>query len=505
MVQTLVEVIEEFDPTKDYGIEIRKQYRMCLSVLKKGEKINPNEFIQNHLNKFTHGTKSFKTNREAVYHAFWIGKKIGILKSLPQEESGVYISFDDFCNLDSVSYFIDQLRESRYRNVTPGKGTGTRDAYAYRLWRFDRWLHGKTFSFNKEVMVGNNSYERTIENVTLEGVEHLLRLFQQPFKTESDFIKVVKKYLLDPMHAKKRAKTMKVDYNAIKSYFEKNDSPLNFRFDYNARYKTTNGEDEQPSLSLEDLINLLTVGKPSLVQKAVFLCKLHRGLDTSTMTDRFNFQTWSQLVKFFGTSDYKQWDLSKCPAPVVLTRMKTDYTHTGFLDRDAIEAIQKYLDYREYKTQSDMKEGEPLFLNDRNEPITRDWVNFSLRKLAKNAGLNKILQGYLVNKYQVNAHEFRDLLKSTLLDSGVRPDLADHFIGHKPKDSYEKQAILYPESMRKEYSKASKRLNLFSNLSSFIRGAESIDEMKEVIITLESDMAKISKRLEWAEKTRRKN
>ncbi|SMH71161.1 hypothetical protein [Candidatus Nitrosotalea okcheonensis] len=52
---------------------------------------------------------------------------------------------------------------------------------------------------------------------------------------------------------------------------------MHFRFDYNARYKTTNGEDEQASLSLEDMVNLLTVGKPSLMQKAVFLCKLHRG------------------------------------------------------------------------------------------------------------------------------------------------------------------------------------------------------------------------------------
>lgn len=35
MIQTLVEVIDEFNPEKDYGIEIRKQYGMCLSVLKK--------------------------------------------------------------------------------------------------------------------------------------------------------------------------------------------------------------------------------------------------------------------------------------------------------------------------------------------------------------------------------------------------------------------------------------------------------------------------------------
>lgn len=486
----------------DYGIKIRKQYAKCLSVLREGEKINPNEFIQKNLNKFTLGNKPFGANRAVVYHAFTLGKKIGVLKSLPQEASGLHISFENFCNLETVSYFVDQLRESRYRNIEPPKGTGTRHAYAYRLWQFDLWLHGKTFEFNREVSVGNNTFQRTIENVTLNGVEQLLKLYQQPYKLEQDFVRVVKKYLLDPIHAKKRAKTIKVDYNAIKSYFEKNDSPLHFRFDYNARYRVSNGEDEQSSLSLEDVLNLLTVGKPTLVQKAVFLCKLHRGLDTSTLIDRFNFQAWNQLVKCFGTSNYKDWDLSKCPVPITLTRMKTDYTHTGFLDLDAIGAIRAYLAYREHKTRSEMRDGQPLFLNERNEPITKDWVNFTLRRLAKNAGLNKILPGYMVTRYRINSHEFRDLLKSTLLDCRVRADLAEHFIGHKPRDSYEKQSILYPESMRKEYSKASKRLNVFSNLSSFIRGAESMEEMQGKISALETNLAKVTKRLEWAEKTR---
>lgn len=62
---------------------------------------------------------------------------------------------------------------------------------------------------------------------------------------------------------------MKIDYNAIKSYFEKNDSPLHFRFDYNARYRVTNGEDEQPSLSLEDFLSLMTLCRPNLGTKVI--------------------------------------------------------------------------------------------------------------------------------------------------------------------------------------------------------------------------------------------
>ena len=74
--------------------------------------------------------------------------------------------------------------------------------------------------------------------------------------------------------------------------------------------------------------------------------------------------------------------------------------------------------------------------------------------------------------------EMRDLLKSTLIDSDVRYDLADHFIGHKPKDSYEKQDILYPETLRSEYSKASKRLNVFTNFTSFVKGFENTKELQ---------------------------
>lgn len=498
MVQHFLKVVQAFDPDKDYEIKIRLQYVKCLSVLKKGETINPRKFIEENQDKFTKGKRSFKSNSQLVYHAFWYGKKIGMLKELSHEDSGVPISYENFCKLESVSYFISQLRKSRYRNVDPGKATGTRHAYAYRLWSFNNWLHGKTFEFTHEIQIKKDTYKRGTESIQLNGVEDLLKLYQQPFKLDAEFAKIVKMYLMDPKHKSKRAKTIKVDCNAIRSYFEKNDTPLVFKFNYNASYLSTSGEDEQSSLSLNDLMSLLTVGKPSLVQKAVFLCKLHRGLDSSTLIDRFNFQAWEQMVKHFGTTSYKNWDLSKCPVPIMLTRMKTDYTHTGFLDLDAVETIQKYLDFRHERTQSDMKNGDALFLNDKNEPIKLTWINFSLRKLAKNAGLEKILPGYKQNRYKINPHEFRDLLKSTLLDCGVRPDLAEHFIGHKPKDSYEKQALLYPESLKKEYSKASKRLNVFSNFSNFVKGAQDMDEMRD-------EIAKMKKRIGWSDKARRKN
>ena len=47
--------------------------------------------------------------------------------------------------------------------------------------------------------------------------------------------------------------------------------------------------------------------------------------------------------------------------------------------------------------------------------------------------------------YKIHSHEVRDLLKSTLIVSGCAQYVAEHVLGHAPRDSYEKQASLYPE------------------------------------------------------------
>lgn len=490
-------VQEEFNPTKDYGIKIRKQYAECLASLKKDERINPHEFIKTNLDKFTSKPQPFVTNRTLVYHSFTLGKKIGMLKPLSRTESGYSISFSDFCRLETVSYFMSQLRSSRFKNLAQ-KGIGsTAESYAYRLWNFDQWLHGKTFEITASEQSGKDLFRRTKTTVLLNGVEHFLELYKDPYKIESEFVKIVKGYLLDPIHRGKRQKTIKIDYVAIKSYFEKNDYPLNLRIDLRNQYRVTNGEDEQPSLSLEDVMKILTVGRPTIAQKSVFLCKLHRGLDNSTLVDRFNFQVLEQLVRYFETEDHSEWDLKKCPVPIQLTRMKTDYTHTGFLDRDAIMTIQEYLEFRRKKIGREIKAGEPLFVNAKNQPITEIWIRTSLRKLLKNAALDKKLGGYLQVRYKINPHEFRDLLKSTLIECGTRYDVADHCIGHKPKDSYEKQISLYSESARLEYAKASHKLNIFTSISSLFKRSDTITELERENNMLKAELARQGQAIEF--------
>jgi hypothetical protein len=235
-------------------------------------------------------------------------------------------------------------------------------------------------------------------------------------------------------------------------------------------------------MTLEDILKMLTVGKPSIMEKAVVLCKFHRGLDNSTFADRFNFETWPQLVEWFGTEEYQRWDAEKCPVPIKLTRIKTGYTHRGFLELDAITAIQDYLEYRYKKTGSIMKTGAPLFINTKDNAITEMWISRLIPKLAVKSGIQKELKSYkIIRRNEKSSHELRDTLKSTLIVSGVVDWVCQMAIGHKVSDSYETQDRLFPQTARTEYAKASKKINILSNISHNMKGGEMEQSLKEQI------------------------
>ena len=122
------------------------------------------------------------------------------------------------------------------------------------------------------------------EEVTLEGVEHLLRLYREPRGSDSsEFSRIIKTFLLDEMHRGKKPGTMAGFRAAILAYFDRNDSPINIRFDPAARYDPAESGSE---MSLEDVFQMLTLGRPTVLGAAVVLAKLHRGLDSSTLADQ---------------------------------------------------------------------------------------------------------------------------------------------------------------------------------------------------------------------------
>lgn len=499
------QVLKKFDSKKDYGFDIRPQYAKCLGVMKKGDTLNSNDFAKAHKDEFTTRRNTLEATLAVVHKAISIGKRIGMLKEVPNDS--VPILYNDFCNLETISYFRSQLRGSNRKNTKSGTN-GTKDTYTRHLHYFNNWIFGKPLEYTKEVQLGNDSYKKEKKKITLKGVEHLLKIYSESHYDKKPFVKLIKSYFLDPDVMSKSKSLRNNAFFAINEYFKKNDEPIGLSFDPNAGIQLDDA-DAEPLMTLDEFLKILTIGKPNLTERAVFLCKFHRGLDSSTLVDRFNFEVWSQLVEAFETENYEKWDLRKCPILIGLSRVKTNVSHYGFLDRDSVSAIIDYLKYRKKITGKEMSDKEPLFLNNFQNPIGEGWITDSFTRMRKNAGLDEIINQKQVasgarKKYRITAHETRDLLKSVLIDSDVRYDLAEEFIGHKTGDSYEKQMKLFTATLRKEYIKASGRLNVFSKFQEISKGVSTEDEMRQKLKEMELKMQKMDKRISRTNRLRKK-
>ena len=465
-------VKEEFDAGRDYGVPVRGAAAGRLSLLRGGARVSAGDLA---------GMAG--TCRDTAYRTLDLGVRLGLLEEIPPEPS----EFEVFCRRDTVAYFAGQLRGSKHKHEgTNAAGKSTRDTYLRKLCEFDRWLAGRRIAFERHVRSDADTIRVVTEEAELGGVEDLLGAYQESRGADPAFHKVIKTFLYDDIHAGKKPGTMSIYHSAITAYFERNDSPISLRFDPSTKYD--GAEDGAIEMTLEDLMKMLTVGRPNLMEKAVMLSKFHRGLDNSTFADRFNFEAYPQIIKWFGTKDHARWDAAaKCPVPVKLTRIKTSYPHTGYLDVDAVDAIREWLAARERMTGAPLMAGEPMFIKTSRKGVTDVWISRLVRRLAAKAGLLERLADYKATvRYRLNSHEMRDLLKSTLIDSGCRTDVADHVIGHKPKDSYEKQNRLYPESMRSEYAKASSRINMFSNISRSMGGDREKEDLKRQVADLKT-------------------
>lgn len=441
------------------------------SVLKPGQTISSKFLFEQHKEKLLSLYRNENTIQTDISRAIKNAREEGLL----QRHDDLQIP-EWFTQLQTVSYWQSQLRGNKQKNNL-NTVNSTKHQYLYHLWNFNKWLSNNTFSMNLMFSVGENRFEQKTETRQFKNIEELFELGEQPFAVQKNTIRIIKQYLLDGIHKHKKASYLDIIKYSIASYFTKNEQHMIIPFDS----KVTNNFDVEcdQSMSLSELMEFLTTGRPSITEKALFLCKFHRGLDVSTLVDRFNYEAWEQIVKWFGSEDHNSWDLEKCPVPISLTRIKTDYKHVGFLERDSIDMLQKYLEYRKSKTGVNMQNGLPLFLNKFKKPINTMWVIHRFSVLAKRSGIQKYTKDQYGKKFfKVDSHELRDLLKSTLIDSGCRIDVAGHVIGHKPKDSYEKQSTLYPETLRKEYAKASKRLNIFTKFSNVVSGKDDSDELK---------------------------
>ncbi len=80
--------------------------------------------------------------------------------------------------------------------------------------------------------------------------------------------------------------------------------------------------DEMP-MTLDDLYKTIRNGNPGIMMRTIMIVKFQSGMDSSTLADRFNFEGYGQLVRYFKTKDHSMWDIDMCPVPIKLVRVKT--------------------------------------------------------------------------------------------------------------------------------------------------------------------------------------
>jgi len=495
-MQKQYQVLELYNPQKDYGKKVQTRFCKVLSLLVPGTIVTQDELVQTWNKEFKKSQTKDSNTIWLVSRAFRLGKSIGILK----EREDLRLPYEEFCKLESVSYYAKQLRGSKIKNLQRRNKYeySTRIQYLYKLWDFNNYLHGKTFDFTTHIPQAEKGvYKKEKRPVKLDTIEDLLNLHRESRETEFEISKIIVNYLLDTQHhGTVGSGYVKSKRSAINGYFEKNGSTLKVTVDPGVSYNDE--EISQGLLSLSDIYKMLST-RVSLLEKGVVLCKFHRGLDNQTFVDRFNFEAWQQLVDYFGTENYSKWDTTKCPVPIKIIRIKTNFEHIGFLDVDAIEVLKDYLAYRQEQTKGPMIEGQAIFLNQYRDPISELWLGRLVPRLATNAGIqNK----FMINgkpRNQKTSHETRDLLKSTLVTSGAKQYVCELAIGHKP-DSYEKNSILYPEEMRLEFMKASSKINIFSKITNYLKGNKEIEIMQEQVDSMNKLNNEFSKKAASSQK-----
>ncbi len=202
--------------------------------------------------------------------------------------------------------------------------------------------------------------------------------------------------------------------------------------------------------------------------RAIILATLQGGMDDSTFAEAFNYLSFPQLAKHFGSEDWKTWDVSKCPVKLILVRPKSEYRFYTFLDIDATEALKQWLDIRPGSririhvpdNPSLLPMSDPIFLTRDGLPINASSITNIYREVGKRAGLN-VSNGAKVEqfrgariRYPFHSHEVRDTLVTLARSCHADVSVAQFVTGHNIDDlGYDKSAWNDASYFRSEYIK----------------------------------------------------
>ena len=354
-----------------------------------------------------------------------------------------YDDVEPLLSKESVRIWQGNLKEG------PGRKTAL-----YHFARFMRWRRNNRLESDPEVLM-----RECMEGTNKTLVEHLKQL-QEYCKTDPDF-------------DGDRPSTRKRVYRSIRGFYSANFVPLP-----KAELKVKNDRESssyvKQDVTAREFLNMvkkiLVSVKLSVRDRSVILTALQGGLDDSTLVEVFNIVAYPQLVKAFGTENFREWDASsKCPIRIILNRPKTDYSYYTFQDVDAIDAMKEWLEVRERehgpitihppRRAGELPFSDPIYVNQSGRPVRPADVWRVFNDVGKRAGINvqtetpeKTPFKGARTRYPFHSHEVRDVMV-TLARGNVDPAIPKFLTGHSiDKLGYDKSPWNNPEHFRSQYA-----------------------------------------------------
>ena len=305
------------------------------------------------------------------------------------------------------------------------KSEATRKAYDHIIYHYFQWLK---------------------EKKGITSAKQLLDQYRELKKENREYehIDLAKEFLLNGKLALQSRIYRNQNWRTIRSFYQFNRCPLpKEKIDLGITEtdeKRLREKQRLEVMTLEDVKKL--VFRAKVRDRAILLVLLQSGMRVGELCDQFNTDEAQSVLK--------QLKENKCPIKINLIASREIHPqYFTFIGRDAIDALKEYLNVR-----GEVKDGEPIFITQRNEPIQGKVIDNQVQVLKRQTGL--------VNK-DFTPHTLRDIFRTEASHQGMKPEIAEFFIGHALDQlGYNRLDEMYPQDFETEYSKVEPALNIVS-------------------------------------------
>jgi len=291
------------------------------------------------------------------------------------------------------------------------------------------------------------------------------------------------------INEKKAKKTATLYFTAVRSFYKWNGFPLTVKTP-----KAAPKKENRKAVITPEIVKKLVNHAPTLRDRAIILFLFQGGFDVSTLCS-LNY------------GDVKgELGAGKTPMMIYVVRGKEEVEYFTFVGRDAVEALNAYLNDRKVKGEK-LEYDTPLFIKDKAKRRKRERINphhiqNMLRETAIKAGLitKDVMDKVDFNPYR--PHALRAAFSSILRLNGFDPMLVEFMMGHSiPYNGA--YLIPPPEEVRGKYAEVEAQLSISTAVKDVSEIEEKLNTYKKILEDVQAENKKLREQFNalWDERT----